>query len=94
VFLLAEVPLAGALPLGVLLVIEGEMEFAESGFLEKKGMILLGLEILGEEKALLFFGALLVIWYSWHLFSSADWTGGIGTCASGPCRCTGMLVRQ
>ena len=64
VFLLAEVPLAGFLPLGVLLVIEGEMESAESGFLEKKGMILLGLEILGEEKALLFFGALLVIWYS------------------------------
>jgi len=52
------------------------MESAESGFLEKKGMILLGLEILGEEKALLFFGASLVIWYSWHLFSSVDWTGG------------------
>jgi len=61
VFLLAEVPLAGVLPLGVLLVIEGEMESAESGFLEEKGMILLGLEILGEEKALLFFSALLVI---------------------------------
>jgi len=67
--------LAGALPLGVLLVIEGEMESAESGFLEKKGMILLGMEILGEEE-LLFFGALLVIWYSWNLFSSVDWTGG------------------
>ena len=76
VFLLAEVPLAGAIPLGILLVIEGEMESVESGFLEKKGMTLLGLEILGEEKALLFFGTLLVIWYSWHLFSSADWTGG------------------
>jgi len=50
----------------------GEMESVESGFLEKKGMIRLGLEILGEEKALLFFGALLVIWYSWHLFSSAN----------------------
>jgi len=52
VFLLAEVPPAGAFPLGILLVIEGEMESVESGFLEKKGMILLGLEILGEEKAL------------------------------------------
>ena len=51
-FLLAEVPPAGAFPLGILLVIEGEMESVESGFLEKKGMILLGLEILGEEKAL------------------------------------------
>ena len=51
------------------------MESAESGFLEKKGMILLGMEILGEEE-LLFFGALLVIWYSWNLFSSVDWTGG------------------
>jgi len=76
VFLLVEVPLAGALPLGVLLVTEEEMESAESGFLEKKGMILLGLEILGEEKASLFSGALLVIWYSWNLFSSIDWTWG------------------
>jgi len=76
VFLLAEVPLAGALPLGVLLVTEEEMESAVSRFLEKRGMILLGLEILGEEKALLFFGASLVIWYPWHLFSSVDWTSG------------------
>jgi len=63
------VPLAGALPLGVLLVTEEEMESAVSGFLEKKGMILLGSEILGEEKALLFSGASLVIWYSWSLSS-------------------------
>jgi len=76
VFLLAEVPLAGALPLGVLLVTEEEMESTVSGFLEKRGMILLGLETLGEEKALLFSDALLVIWYSWNLFSSVDWTGG------------------
>jgi len=68
--------LAGALPLGVLLVTEEEMESAVSGFLEKRGMILLESEILGEEKALLFSGALLVIWYSWNLFSSVDWTGG------------------
>ena len=70
--LLVEVPLAGVLPLEVLLVAEEEKEPAVSGLLEKKRMILLGLEILEEEKALLFFGALLVIWYSWHLFSSAD----------------------
>jgi len=76
VFLLAEVPLAGALPLGVLLVAEEEMVSALSGLLEKKGMTLLESEILGEEKALLFSGALLVIWYSWNLFSSVDWTGG------------------
>ena len=62
VFLLTEVPLAGALPLGVLLVTEEEMESAVFGFLEKREMILLGLEILGEEKALLFSDALLVIW--------------------------------
>ena len=68
----ARVPLAEVLPLGVLLVVEGEMESAESGFLEKKGMILLGLEILGEEKASLFSGVLLVMWYSWNLFSSVD----------------------
>ena len=74
-FLLAEVPLAGVLPLEVLLVAEEEKEFAVSGLLEKKGMILLGLEILEEEKALLFFGTLLVIWCSWNLSSSVDWTG-------------------
>ena len=51
---------------------EEEKEFAVSGLLEKKGMILLGLEILAEEKALLFFGALLVIWCSWNLSSSVD----------------------
>ena len=76
VFLLAEVALAGALPLGVLLVAEEETVSTVSGLLEKKGMTLLESEILGEEKALLFSGALLVIWYSWNLFSSVDWTGG------------------
>ena len=49
ILLLAEVLLAGALPLEVLLVAEEEKEFAVSGLLEKKGMILLGLEILGQE---------------------------------------------
>ena len=44
--------------------------------LEKREKIPLGLEILGEEKALPFFDVLLVNWYSWHLFSSADWIGG------------------
>ena len=47
-----------------------------SGLLEKKGMTLLESEILVEEKALLFSRALHVIWYSWNLFSSVDWTGG------------------
>jgi len=75
-FLLAEVPLAGVLPLGVLLVAEEEMVPVVSRLLEKKGMILLGSETLGEEEALLFSGASLVIWYSWNLFSSVDWTGG------------------
>jgi hypothetical protein len=72
---LAEVPLAGVLLRGVLLVAEEKVS-AVSELLEKKEKIPPGLEILGEEKALLFFGALLVIWYSWHLFSSVDWTGG------------------
>jgi len=74
--LLAGVLLVGALPLGVLLVAEKEVVPAVSGFLEKREKILPELEILGEEKALLLFGALLVLWYSWHLFFSADWTGG------------------
>ena len=80
-FLSAEVLLAGALlvgvlPFGVLIEAEKEMLPAMSGFLEKREKIPSGLEILWDEKALLLFGALLVIWYSWHLFSSADWTGG------------------
>jgi len=62
-FLPAEVLLAGALlvgvlPLGVLLVAEKEMVPAVSGFLEKREKIPLGLEILREEKVLLFSGAL------------------------------------
>jgi len=70
--LLTEVLLVGFLPLGVLLAAEGEMVLVASGLLERKKKILLGLVILGEEKALLSSGALLVLWYSWHLFSSAD----------------------
>jgi len=70
-FLLAEVLLAR-----VLLVAGEEMVLAVFGLLEKKGMILLGSETLEEEEALLFSGASLVIWCSWNLFSSADWTGG------------------
>jgi len=74
--LLNEVPLVGVLPLEVLLADEGEMVPAASVFLERREKILPGLEILGEEKALLLVGVLLVLWYSWHLSSSAGWTGG------------------
>ena len=73
--LLVEALLAGVLPLVVLLAAEGEMVLVASGLLEKE-KIPLGLEILGEEKALLLFGALLVLWCSWHPFSSVDWIGG------------------
>jgi len=75
-FLLAEVLLAGVLLFGVLLVAGEEMVLAVFGLLEKKGMILLGSETLGEEEALLLSGASLVVWYSWNLFSSVDCTGG------------------
>jgi len=68
--------LAGVLLFGFLLVVEEETVLVVSELLEEKEMILLGSEILGEEKALLFSGASLVIWYSWSLFSSVDWTGG------------------
>ena len=68
---LAKVPLAGVLLRGVLLVAEEKVS-AVSELLEKKEKIPPRLEILGEEKALLFFDALLVIWYSWHLSSSLD----------------------
>jgi len=73
--LLAEVPLAGVLLRKILLVAEEKVSVVFE-LLEKKGMILLGSEILGEEEALLFSRALLVIWYSWSLSSSVDWTGG------------------
>jgi hypothetical protein len=73
--LLAEIPLAGVLLREVLLVAEEKVS-AVSELLEKREKIPLGLEILGEEKALLFFDASLVIWYCWHLFFSVDWTGG------------------
>jgi len=58
--LLAEVHLAGVLLREVLLVTEEKVS-AVFELLEKNEMNLLGLEILGEEKALLFFGALLAI---------------------------------
>ena len=52
------------------------MVLALSVFLEKREKILPESEIPGEEEALLFSGASLVIWYSWNLFSSVGWTGG------------------
>jgi len=80
-FLLAEVLLAGALlvgvlPLGVLPVAEKEVVPAVSGFLEKREKIPPGSVTLEQEKVLLFSGALLVIWCSWSLSSSLDWTRG------------------
>jgi len=74
--LLAGVLLVRVLPLGVLLAAEEEMVLVAFGLLERKEKIPLGLETLGEEKVLLSSGALLVIWCSWSLSSSLDWTGG------------------
>ena len=70
--LLARALLVGVLPLRVLLVAEKEMVPAVSVFLEKREKILPELAILGEEEALLLFGALFVLWYSWHPFSSTN----------------------
>jgi len=75
--LLAEVLPTGALLVGVLLLVvllaagKGMVPPA-SVFLERREKILPGLEIPGEEKALLLFGVLLVLWYSWHPSFSAD----------------------
>jgi len=79
--LLAEILLVGALlvgvlPLVVLLAVEGEMVLTVSVFLEKKERIPPELEVPEGEKELLLSGALFVLWYSWHLFSSVGWTGG------------------
>ena len=74
--LLAGVLLAGVLPLEVLLADEEGMVPAASVLLERKERIPLELVIPGEEKVLLLFGALFVLWYSWQLSSSVGWTGG------------------
>ena len=71
----AGVLLVELLPFGVLLVAEKEVVPAVFGFLEKREKIPPGSVIL-EEEVLLSSDALPEIWYSWHLFSSADWTGG------------------
>jgi len=62
--LLVEALLVGVLPLVVLLALEGEMVLVASGLLEKMEKIPTGLEIPGEEEALLLFGGLLVPWCS------------------------------
>jgi len=75
-FLLAKVLLAGVLLFGVLLVAGEETVLVVSGLLEKRETIPPGSVTLEEGEALLFFGVSLVIWYSWNVFSSVDWTGG------------------
>ena len=52
------------------------MVLAVAGLLEKKEKTPPELEIPEEEGELPLSGALFVPWYSWHLFSSAGWTGG------------------
>jgi len=74
--LLAEVPLTGVLLRGVLLVAEEEMVLVVSGLLEKKEKIPPGSVTLGEERVLLFSGALLGFWYSLIFSSLVGWTGG------------------
>jgi len=74
--LLAEIPLAGVLLCGVLLVAEEEMVFVVSGLMEKREKIPPGSVTLEEEKVLLFSGASLGFWYSWSFFSLVGWTGG------------------
>ena len=51
--------------------VEEEMVLAESVFLEKKERIPPEFEMPEEEGELPLSGALFVLWYSWHLFSSA-----------------------
>ena len=74
--LLVEALLDGVLPLVVLLASEGEMALVAFGLLGRKEKIPPELEIPEEEGELPLSGALFVLWYSWHLFSSADGIGG------------------
>ena len=87
-FLLAEVLLAG-----MLLVAEEETVLVVFELLEKRGMIPPGSVTLEEGEALLFSGSLLVIWYSWNLFSLVGWTGGHGSRTSGLCRLASVLIQ-
>ena len=68
--------LLGVRLLLVLLAVEGEMVLAESLRLEEKEKIPPEWEIPEEEEESPLSGAWFVPWYSWHLFSSAGWTGG------------------
>jgi len=74
--LLAEVPLAGVLLCGVLLVAKEDMVLVVFGLLEKREKIPPGSVTLEEERVLLFFDASPRFWYSWSLSSLVDWTGG------------------
>jgi len=92
--LLAGVLLGGVLPFEVLLAAEGEMVLVVSVFLEKKEMIPPGLEIPEEEGALLLSGAFLCSGTLGTFSLLLTGLGGIGTCASGFCRCAGMLIQK
>ena len=59
-----------------LLAVGEEMVLAKSVFLEEKEKIPPELEIPEEKGEWPLSGALFVLWYSWHLFSSTGWTGG------------------
>ena len=74
--LLVETPLDEDLLLVVLLAVEEEMVLVESVFLEEKEKILPELEKPEGKGELPLSSALFVLWYSWHLFSSAGWTRG------------------
>jgi len=74
--LLVEVLLDEVLLFWVLLVAEEETVLVVSELLEKRETIPPGSVTLEEGEALLSSGASLVVWYSWNLFSSVDWTGG------------------
>ena len=96
--LLAEVLLVGALlvgvlPFEVLLAAEGKMVLAVSVFLEKREKTLLELEIPGEEEV--YSLALCLCSGTLGTFSlRLTRLGGIGTFASGPCRCAGVLIQK
>jgi len=95
--LLAEVLLVGALlvgvlPFEVLLAAEEKMVLAVSVFLEKREKTLLELEILGRRRCCY---SLALCLYSGTLGTFSlrlTRLGGIGTFASGPCRCAGVLI--
>jgi len=90
--LLVEALPVGVLPLEVLLAVEGEMVLVVSVFLEKREKILPELEIRGRRRRCYSLALCLCSGTLGTFSLQLAGLGGIGTCASGLCRCACVLT--